>query len=140
MKRAIRSSGSKCFSLQTPRSCGEMRPSGVTAAASVNTKRCAADRPSGKMREMPIIRVAVDRRILAHWRNDDAVGEVNVAHTKFAKQMRHGSIVSIENGRESGGWLGAARAVVMTDALMNHILRRSAVKPNTRVDPIVQGG
>src|SRR5579871_884757 len=37
MKRAIRSSGSKCFSLQTPRSCGEIRPSGVTAAASVNT-------------------------------------------------------------------------------------------------------
>src|ERR1700722_9530538 len=38
MKRAIRSRGSKCFSFQTPRSCGEMRPSGVTAAASVNAK------------------------------------------------------------------------------------------------------
>jgi hypothetical protein len=36
--------------------------------------------------------------------------------------------------------LGSARAVVMTDALMNHILRRSVVKPNTRGDPIVQGG
>ena len=63
----------------------------------------AADRPRGKMREMPIIGVAVDRRILAHGRNDDAVGEVDVAHAKFAKQMRHGSIVSIEDGRESGG-------------------------------------
>ena len=103
-------------------------------------QRGAADCARGKMREMPIIRVAVDRRILAHWRNDDAVGEVDVAHAKFAKQMRHGSIVSIEDGRESGGWLGAARAVVMTDALMNHIWRRSAVKPNRRGDPIVQGG
>src|SRR5208283_1358362 len=35
--RAIRASGSKCFSLQAPRSCGEIRPSGDTAAASVNT-------------------------------------------------------------------------------------------------------
>ena len=60
MKRAIRSSGSKCFSLQTPRSCGEMRPSGVTAAASVNTSAAPPDRPSGEMREMPIIREAVD--------------------------------------------------------------------------------
>jgi hypothetical protein len=39
---------------------------------------------------------------LAHWRNDDAVGEVDVAHAKFAKQMRHGSMASIEDGRESG--------------------------------------
>jgi hypothetical protein len=100
----------------------------------------AADCACGKMREMPIIRVALDRRILAHWRNDDAVGEVDVAHAKFTKKMRHGSMVSIEDGRESGSWLGAARAVVMTDALMNHIWRRSAVKPNTRGDPIVQGG
>jgi hypothetical protein len=68
-------------------------------------QRCAADRPSGKMREMPIVGVAVHGRILAHWRNADAVGEVNVAHAKFAKQMRHGSMVSIEDGRESGGWL-----------------------------------
>src|SRR5208282_20730 len=37
MKRAIRSSGSKCLSLQTPRSSGEIRPSGMTAAASVKT-------------------------------------------------------------------------------------------------------
>ena len=28
----------------------------------------------------------------------------------------------------------------MTDAPMNHILRQSAVKPNTRGDPIAQGG
>jgi hypothetical protein len=57
------------------------------------------------MREMPIIRVPVDGRILAHGRNDDAIGEVDVAHAKFAKQMRHGSMVSIEDGLESGGWL-----------------------------------
>src|ERR1700722_12091898 len=63
----------------------------------------AADRPSGKMHEMPIIGVAVDRRILAHWRDDNAVGELYVAHAKFAKQMRHGSIVSIENGRVAVG-------------------------------------
>ena len=44
---------------------------------------------------------------------------------------------SIENERESGGW-GAARAVVMTDELMNHICDRRAVKPNMRGDPIVK--
>src|SRR5688572_715097 len=38
MKCVARASGSKCRSLQTPRSCGEMRPSGVTAAASVKTR------------------------------------------------------------------------------------------------------
>jgi hypothetical protein len=44
---------------------------------------------------MPIVRVAVDRGILAHRRDTDAIGEVNVAHAKIAEQMRHGSIVSI---------------------------------------------
>jgi hypothetical protein len=32
---------------------------------------------------------------LAHRRNADPVGEVDVAHAKFAEQVRHGSIVSI---------------------------------------------
>jgi len=49
-------------------------------------------------------------------------------------------MVSIEDGRDSGGYLGAARAVVMTDAFMNHILRPSAVNPHTRGDPIVHDG
>jgi hypothetical protein len=57
-------------------------------------KRCFAGGPSREMRKMPIVGVAVDTGILAHWRNADAVCEVNVAHTKFAEQMRHG-IVSI---------------------------------------------
>ena len=68
-------------------------------------QRGAADRSSGKVHEMPIVRIAVDRRILAHWRNAYAVGEVNVAHAKFAEQMRHGSIVSIENDRDINCWL-----------------------------------
>ena len=38
MKWVMRASGSKWRSLQTPRSCGDMRPSGVTAAASVKTR------------------------------------------------------------------------------------------------------
>ena len=59
------------------------------------------------MREMPIVREAVDRGILAHWRNADAVGEVNVAHTKFAEQMRHGRTVSIENDGEIDCWRSA---------------------------------
>jgi hypothetical protein len=94
-------------------------------------QRCAADRPSGKMREMPIVGVAVYRRILAHWRNADAVGEVNVAHAKFAKQMRHGSIVSIENDGGISCWFGAhgfASAAAMAGPPMDHILRRLAVK------------
>jgi hypothetical protein len=32
---------------------------------------------------------------LAHRRNADPVGEVDVAHAKFAEQVRHGSNVSI---------------------------------------------
>jgi hypothetical protein len=62
-------------------------------------QRRSADCPRGKMRKMPIVRVAVDTGILAHWRNADAVSEVNVAHAKFAEQMRHGLIVSIGNDR-----------------------------------------
>src|SRR5574341_177287 len=37
MKRTMRDSTSTCASFQMPRSCGLMRPSGVTAVASVNT-------------------------------------------------------------------------------------------------------
>jgi hypothetical protein len=33
---------------------------------------------------------------LAHRRNADAIGEVNVAQAKFAEEMRHGSIVRLE--------------------------------------------
>jgi hypothetical protein len=47
------------------------------------------------MGEMPVVGVAVDGRILAHRRNADPVGEVDVTHAKFAEQVRHGSIVSI---------------------------------------------
>jgi hypothetical protein len=65
-------------------------------------QRRAANRSSGEMREMPIVREAVDRRMLAHWRDADAVSEVNVAHAKFAEQMRHGSNVSIGNDRGAG--------------------------------------
>ena len=37
MNRVIRASGSTCASLQMPRSCGLIRPSGRTAVASVIT-------------------------------------------------------------------------------------------------------
>jgi hypothetical protein len=96
-------------------------------------QRRSTDRPSREMREMPIVRVAVDTGILAHWRNADAVCEVNVAHTKFAEQMRHGSIVSIENDGEStvaspAASIGGRDGGAATD----HILRRRAVKPTER--------
>ena len=75
------------------------------------------------------------------------MGETTMRLAKSTSRMRSllnrcgmDQFVSIEDGRESRGWLGAAKTVVMTDALMNHIWRRSAVKPNTQVDPIVQGG
>ncbi len=66
-------------------------------------QRRAANRPRGEMGEMPIVRVTVNARILAHRRNTDPVGEVNIAHAKLAEQVRHGSRVSIENWR--GGQL-----------------------------------
>jgi hypothetical protein len=43
---------------------------------------------------------------LAHRRNADAVGEIDVAHAELAEQMRHRSIVSIESG-EFGCWFGS---------------------------------
>ena len=62
-------------------------------------QRRAANRPRSEMGEMPIVGVTVNARILAHRRDADPVGEVDVAHAKLAEQMRHGSRVSIEKGR-----------------------------------------
>jgi hypothetical protein len=50
----------------------------------------AANRARGQMSEMPVVGVAVDRGILAHRRNADAIGERDVAQPKFAEQVRHG--------------------------------------------------
>jgi 2,5-diketo-D-gluconate reductase A len=43
-----------------------------------------------QMSEMPVVGAAVDRGILAHRRNADAIGESDVAQPKFAQQVRHG--------------------------------------------------
>jgi hypothetical protein len=55
-----------------------------------------ADRPGAEMGEMPVVGAAVDRRIFAHRRNANPVGEVDVALVKFAEQVRHGSDVSMD--------------------------------------------
>jgi hypothetical protein len=106
MKRAMRSSGSKCFSLQTPRSCGEIRPSGVTAAASV---KMSAAPPTAReeMGEVPIVGETVLAGILAHRRHADTVGEGDVAQFELAEQMGHRHALSqvMDRRRRFGaGW------------------------------------
>src|SRR6202050_949742 len=116
-----------------------MRPSGVTAAASVNTKAAP-----------PTAREARCAKCQSFaWPSTDEywhIGETTMRLAKSTSRMR-----SLLNRCGMDQWsrsrmegerqlLGSARAVVMTDALMNHILRRSVVKPNSRGDPIVQGG
>ena len=95
MKRAMRSSGSKCFSLQAPRSCGEIRPSGATAAASVKTSAAPPTARDAEMGEMPVVGEAVVAGILAHRRNADAIGERDVAQAKRAEEVRHGGAILI---------------------------------------------
>ena len=77
-------------------------------------QRRPANRARGEMGEMPIVGVTVNARILAHRRNADPIGEVNIAHAKLAEQMRHGSRVSIENGR--GGQLLVWRVTPRVEA------------------------
>ena len=62
-----------------PRSPGVMRPSGLTAAASVMTSAGSADCAAAEVDEVPVVGVAVDRAVLAHGRDDDAVGEGDAA-------------------------------------------------------------
>ena len=57
----IRASGSMCSSLQMPRSSGLIRPSAVTAVASVITSARAADRAAAEMDEVPVVGEAVLR-------------------------------------------------------------------------------
>ena len=109
MKRAMRSSGSKCFSLQAPRSCGEIRPSGVDRRRFGEHQRRAADRARREMGEMPVVGEAVDAGILAHRRNADAIGERDVAQAKRVEQVRHGGAISVWRG-DVGCIVGVARA------------------------------
>ena len=51
-------------------------------------ERGAADGTAAKMHEMPVIREAVDARILAHGRNADAVPQTDVSQFERSKQMR----------------------------------------------------
>lgn len=51
-----------------------------------NHQRCAGMRHHAKVHEVPVIGAAVIGRILAHGRNDDAVGKLKAGHTKGRKQ------------------------------------------------------
>jgi hypothetical protein len=50
----------------------------------------AADGAAGEMYEVPIVRHALARGILAHRRDADAVAEGDVAQTELIEQMGHG--------------------------------------------------
>ena len=92
-------------------------------------ERRAANRPRAKMGEMPIVRVAVDRRILAHRRNANAIGEVNVAQAKFAEEMRHGSIVRLEKTMRE------VRGSLMPPAEPSGLSRLTALRKPYRARP-----
>src|SRR5215813_8217207 len=48
-----------------------------------------ADRATTKMDKMPIVGVAIDARIFAHWRDKHAVAELEVANGERIKKMWH---------------------------------------------------
>jgi hypothetical protein len=50
---------------------------------------CAAHRAAAEMNEMPVVGKAVSTRVLAHRRNDDAVGNRETTNGERFEQMRH---------------------------------------------------
>ena len=75
-------------SSQMPASCGLMRPRASTAAASAITSAGPADRPAPEVDQMPVCRVAVHARVLAHRRDHDAVAKGQAAKRERLEQTR----------------------------------------------------
>ena len=71
-----------------------MRPSAVTAAASVNTSAGAADAAAAEVHEMPVVGEAVGARVLAHRRDDDAVRQRQRAERQRIEEVRHTCIIA----------------------------------------------
>ena len=89
MKRTMRASPATCASSQMPRSCGLMRPSAVTAVASVNTSAAPPTARLPRWTKCQSFGEAVDARVLAHRRDDDAVGERQRAQRQRIEEVRH---------------------------------------------------
>ena len=65
-------------------------PSGNTAVASTITSAGAAHRAAAQVHEMPVVGQALLRRILAHGRYGDAVGQGDLTQAKRLEQQTHG--------------------------------------------------
>src|SRR3954462_12002842 len=52
-------------------------------------KASSADRTAAEMNEMPLVRVSVDARILAHRRDEYSIGKGEVSNRERIKQARH---------------------------------------------------
>ena len=139
-KRAMRASASTCSSFQRPRSCGEMRPSGSTAVASVNTSpapptarlprwtRCQSfAKPSSleywHMGETTMRLRSVTPRNFIGWNNN------RVMH---AALPRHGESQGPLSSRCYGGNTsrGSDRGPRIDESLAPHHLLRRAAQPS----------
>ena len=67
---------------------GEIRPSGVTAVASVMTSAGAAHGPAAEVDQVPVVGEAVGARVLAHRAHDDAVPQLERAERERREQRR----------------------------------------------------
>ena len=79
-----------CSSLQMPRSCGEIRPSGDTAAASVKTSPRRPP-PGCQMDEMPVVGEAIDDEYWHIGETAMRLAQRDIAQPEFAQQVRHGA-------------------------------------------------
>jgi hypothetical protein len=53
----------------------------------------AADRATAEMDEMPVVSQTVAARVLTHWRDKDAVGELQIANRERIEQVSHTNTV-----------------------------------------------
>jgi len=64
-----------------------------------------------QMHEMPIVRYAIARRVLAHRRDHDAVAQARLALLKTGKQMHASSSVNVRNERAASATFKPTYAV-----------------------------
>ena len=75
-------------------------------------ERRAAHRAAAEMNEMPVVGEAVDARVLAHRRDDDAVGKGEAFERERVEEVRHAphSMVSIDSRRREAEAVGVEPA------------------------------
>ena len=84
----MRFHAASCASFHRPVQPGVMRASAETQVISVNISPAPPMRARAVVHEVPVARHAVDRRVLAHRRDDDAVGERHVAQPERLEHRR----------------------------------------------------